>query len=552
MIEHPAFAVEPWAVTEDGAAARRAGPVRVGLRALQRPHRAARQPRGGRAVRAPRDVPERVLRDAPAAVRRGRLRLPGGRPDRRQRHQRQDHPAAGRRRAVRHPLRRAARPPALARPARRARSTRTVHWRSPSGREIEVRTERLVSFVQRSVAAIRYEVRPCDGRPLRVVAQSELVANEPSTTKSDDPRAAAAMRAPLVAEEQEVHDHRVVLVHRTKQSGLRMAAGMDHVIEEVDGLAAGAEAAPDLGRVWLTGELGAGRRAAVHEVPRLRLVEPALAAVGARSGRRRRRVRQAHRLGQRWLQGQRDFLDDFWAHADVEIDGDGELQQAVRFALFHALQAGARVERRAIPAKGLTGPGYDGHAFWDTETYVLPLLTYTQPRAAADALRWRHETLDLALERAKTLGLNGAAFPWRTIRGQECSAYWPAGTAGLPHQCRHRRRRHPLPAGHRRRGVRGRAGPRAAGADGAAVALARPPRPRGRVPHRRRDRPGRVLGAGRRQRLHEPDGRAEPARWRPRSRRATRMRRPRSASTTRRSPPGATPPRRCTCPTTSG
>ena len=69
--------------------------------------------------------------------------------------------------------------------------------------------------------------------------------------------------------------------------------------------------------------------------------------------------------------------------------------------------------------------------FWDTETFVLPLLTYTQPRAAADALRWRHATLDLALERATTLGLDGAAFPWRTIRGQECSAYWPAGTAGF-------------------------------------------------------------------------------------------------------------------------
>ncbi|HEX6025631.1 MAG TPA: family 65 glycosyl hydrolase, partial [Solirubrobacter sp.] len=308
--------------------------------------------------------------------------------------------------------------------------TRTVHWRSPSGREISVRTVRLVSFVQRSVAAIRYEVRPCDGRPLRVVAQSELVANEPTPTKSDDPRAAAALKAPLVAEEQEVHGHRIVLVHRTRESGLRMAAGMDHVIEEVDGLVTGAEAAPDLGRVWLTAELGAEGV--------LRFTK--FLAYGWSSRRSLPSVRDqvdaavasARRTG--WdalVHGQREFLDRFWAHADVEIDGDAELQQAVRFGLFHALQAGARAERRAIPAKGLTGPGYDGHAFWDTETYVLPLLTYTQPQAAADALRWRHGTLDLALERARTLGLEGAAFPWRTIRGQECSAYWPAGTAGF-------------------------------------------------------------------------------------------------------------------------
>ena len=113
------------------------------------------------------------------------------------------------------------------------------------------------------------------------------------------------------------------------------------------------------------------------------------------------------------------------------MDGDPEMQQAVRFALFQVLQAGARAESRPIAAKGLTGPGYDGHTFWDTETFVLPVLTYTQPAAAADALRWRHSTLPLARERATDLGLKGAAFPWRTIDGQECSGYWPAGTAAF-------------------------------------------------------------------------------------------------------------------------
>src|SRR5439155_21084797 len=66
-----------------------------------------------------------------------------------------------------------------------------------------------------------------------------------------------------------------------------------------------------------------------------------------------------------------------------------------------------------------------------TERFVLPVLTYTAPAAAADALRWRHATLELARERARQLGLEGAAFPWRTIRGQECSGYWPAGTAAF-------------------------------------------------------------------------------------------------------------------------
>ena len=128
-------------------------------------------------------------------------------------------------------------------------------------------------------------------------------------------------------------------------------------------------------------------------------------------------------------------------HATISI-GSGRLptsrstatpnfSRPVRFALFHTLQAGARGERRPIPAKGLTGPGYDGHTFWDTEAFVLPLLNYHRPRSVSDALRWRHQTLELARERAQSLGLRGAAFPWRTIAGQECSGYWPAGTAAF-------------------------------------------------------------------------------------------------------------------------
>jgi alpha,alpha-trehalose phosphorylase len=128
---------------------------------------------------------------------------------------------------------------------------------------------------------------------------------------------------------------------------------------------------------------------------------------------------------------QSEAFAEFWDVADVQIDGADEIQQAVRFGLFHTFQAAARAEQRAVPAKGLTGPGYDGHAFWDTESFVLPLLTATAPDAAADALYWRHSTIEMARQRARTLRLAGATFPWRTIRGQECSAYWPAGTAAF-------------------------------------------------------------------------------------------------------------------------
>jgi alpha,alpha-trehalose phosphorylase len=307
--------------------------------------------------------------------------------------------------------------------------TRELHWRSPAGREVKVRSVRLVSFVQRSVAAIRYEVEPTDGET-RLVVQSELVANEPVPVQSADPRAAAALRAPLVSELHAVHDLRAVLVHRTRASGLRMGAGMDHVVEGPQGTVTTTECSPDLGRMTVSAEVGDGQTLTVtkllaygwssqRSLPSVRDQVDAALASAARTG------------FDGLLEEQRAYLDDFWQRADVELDGDDELQQAVRFALFHTLQAAARAERRAIPAKGLTGTGYDGHVFWDTETYVLPVLTYTAPHAVHDALCWRQSTLDLARERARQLRLDGAAFPWRTIRGQECSAYWPAGTAAF-------------------------------------------------------------------------------------------------------------------------
>ncbi len=307
---------------------------------------------------------------------------------------------------------------------------RRADWRSPAGGSVRVHSTRLVSFTQRAVAAIQYDVEPLDG-PLRVVVQSELLANEPgAAAPKADPRAAAVLESPLRSEDFFDRAAGAVLLHSTKRSKLCMGAGMDHIVEGPDGTAVQAESNADVGRVTVAAALAKGERLRVvkflsygwssqRSVPAIR--DQVIAALS-----------EARHTG--WdglLAAQRAYLDEFWERADVELEGDTELQQAVRFALFHTLQAGARAEQRAIAAKGLTGPGYDGHTFWDTERFVLPVLTYTAPEAAADALRWRHATLDLARERAHQLGLEGAAFPWRTIRGQECSGYWPAGTAAF-------------------------------------------------------------------------------------------------------------------------
>ena len=128
---------------------------------------------------------------------------------------------------------------------------------------------------------------------------------------------------------------------------------------------------------------------------------------------------------------QREYLGRVWDLADVEVDGDPELQQAVRFALFHVVQASARAEGWGIRAKGLTGAGYNGHTFWDADTFVVPVLNHVLPEAAGHHLRWRHSTLPQAVRRAREIHLDGAAFPWRTITGRECSGYWPASTAAF-------------------------------------------------------------------------------------------------------------------------
>jgi alpha,alpha-trehalose phosphorylase len=306
---------------------------------------------------------------------------------------------------------------------------RRVEWVSRGDRGVGVCSARLVSLVQRSVAAISYEVRPLDAA-VRVVVQSELVANEAIPLSTGDPRVCAVLEAPLRPESHACGGAAATLSHSTRTSGLRLASAMDHLVEGPSSLHVSAESFPDLGRVTVTATLAPGERlhlvkfvaygwSAERSGPAVRDQVAAALAAATETG---------------WdglVAEQRAYLDNFWAGADVEVDGDPEIQQAVRFALFHVLQAGARAGGRAIPAKGLTGPGYDGHTFWDSETFVLPVLTYTAPEAVAYALRWRHSTLPMATERARQLGLGGAAFPWRTITGAECSGYWPAGTAAF-------------------------------------------------------------------------------------------------------------------------
>lgn len=307
--------------------------------------------------------------------------------------------------------------------------SREAEWRSLAGHAVRVRSRRLVSFIDRSVAAISYEVEALEG-PLRIAIQSNLQANQADRPDAADPRAGTALGKVLESQLAVAHGMRVSLAHVTKRTGIALAAGMEHLVDAPGEVSTLSGAEPDLGRVTLSVALEPGQP--------LRLTKLLSYHWSSRQSVEWLRDQVDASLESALAQGfdglaerQRDALDGYWERADLELDGDPEVQQALRFARFHLFQASARAEGRSMPAKGLTGPGYDGHAFWDTEGFVLPALRHTHADAAKEALRWRHSTLPLARQRAAELGMSGAAFPWRTIHGEECSGYWPAGTAAF-------------------------------------------------------------------------------------------------------------------------
>ncbi|SDC80884.1 Trehalose and maltose hydrolase (possible phosphorylase) [Geodermatophilus telluris] len=305
---------------------------------------------------------------------------------------------------------------------------RRVHWTSPSGPSVEVSSRRLVSLAERSVCAVRYEVRALDG-PAHVVVRSELAAGAvtPAGVDNDDPRVAECLDEAFEPRAQIGNATGGALVERTRRSGITVAAAVGH---EVDGGRVTTHVDEQHVVTTVAADLAAGEAVTIVKVVGYSWSRDA----GSDSvvGQASAAVSSALDLG--WaglLARQRAVLDELWATADVEVDGDAELQQALRYTVFQLSGAAACISGAPVGAKGLTGIGYSGHTFWDVEGFVLPALTLLRPDAAARLLRWRADTLDTARERAATLGLAGASFAWRTISGPEVSAYWPASTAAV-------------------------------------------------------------------------------------------------------------------------
>ena len=315
---------------------------------------------------------------------------------------------------------------------------REILWETPAGKQVSITSRRLISFVNRHVAAISYRVTFLNAQA-SVVISSEVATNEPGArSNEDDPRLARAFSGRVLHPRTSYSkDRRIVLCHATEKSGFTLTCATDSALESSCPYSYKVAHNDDFGQVAFTVEAKPG--CPIHLTKYMVYHTSQTASAEELGGRAEWTMDRVVSQGfQQLLASQEQYMEDFWRRSDVRIKdiredrtkrSTVEIQQAIRFNLFHILQASARAEDTGVPAKGLTGQAYEGHYFWDTEIYLLPFLTYTSPRIARNLLAFRYKMLPWARARAQELGHRGAMFPWRTISGEEASAYYAAGTA---------------------------------------------------------------------------------------------------------------------------
>jgi len=315
---------------------------------------------------------------------------------------------------------------------------REILWETPAGKQVLITSRRLVSFANRHVAAISYRVTLLNAAASLVIS-SEMAAPEPGAhADPNDPRQTRIFAGRVLHHRTSyAKDRRIVLCHATEKSRLTLTCATDHMLETSCPYAHKVSYTEDFGQVAFTIEarpdcpINLTKFMIYHTSP--------TASAEELCGRAEWTMDRVATQGfQQLLSSQEQYMHDFWRRSDVRVRdireertkrSTVEIQQAVRFNLFHILQASARAEDTGVPAKGLTGQAYEGHYFWDTETYLLPFLIYTSPRIAKNLLTFRYKMLPQARARARQLGHRGAMFPWRTISGEEASPYYAAGTA---------------------------------------------------------------------------------------------------------------------------
>jgi alpha,alpha-trehalose phosphorylase len=319
---------------------------------------------------------------------------------------------------------------------------RSLVWLTPAGKRVRVTTSRMASMTQRHLAVITLEIELLSGSA-PVVVSSQLFNRQDAVDDTPqhpgdrasgaDPRKTSRFTGRvLLPRWHHADEHRIALGYRCANSAMTIAVAAAHRFEVTAPHEVRASSSPDLAKTVLRVDAAQGdvirleKFVAYHTsrtLPVKELADRCDRTLG----------RATHHDVDHYQAEQREWFSRFWESSDVEVSiaapTTDAVQQAVRFNLFSLAQASARADGYGVPAKGVTGSGYEGHYFWDSEVYVAPFLTYTQPDMARNLLRFRSKMLPAARDRAREMSQQGALFPWRTINGEEASAYYAAGTA---------------------------------------------------------------------------------------------------------------------------
>ncbi len=309
---------------------------------------------------------------------------------------------------------------------------RTLRWRAPGGGTLEIVAERLVPLDRPGVLAIRYTLRSLDYRG-PVALESAIDTARAALGQGDDPRIGAHLHGGLHLHAAQAEAELAWVAQNTTHSGIRLVCAQTHRLPGDTLRFQGATRTRHGAAQTFAGQLAPGSELVLEKYAAWAWSQPAAASAVdpvLLASAREALALAGHAGFSSLLAGQAGRLDALWRAADLAIDGAPEVEQALRFNLFQLFQSGSRDDRGSVAAKGLTGEGYEGHCFWDTEAFMLPVLATTAPELARHLLAWRHATLERARAHARELGhARGALYPWRTIAGDECSAYFPGGSA---------------------------------------------------------------------------------------------------------------------------
>jgi len=319
--------------------------------------------------------------------------------------------------------------------------TRHVRWTTPSGKDVVIDFQRMVSFEEKHLAIMSVTVTVMNAdAPVTVSCQminrqdgqDVYSGGRPGAAGAKagfDPRKAEKIQERVLQPQEFWQDGaRAALAYRVTESGMTIAVVADHIVETENDYSARTLAESDIAKNVFRVQAKAGVPVTVTKLVSYHTSRGVPARELVDRGRRTLDRVAAEGVAAQF-ERQAAWCAAFWQRSDVVIEGRDELQQATRWCLWQLAQAAARADGQGVPAKGVSGSGYSGHYFWDTEIYVLPFLIYTTPLWARNALRMRYLMLPSARKRAGQLNEAGALFPWRTINGEEASAYYAAGTA---------------------------------------------------------------------------------------------------------------------------